>query len=396
MERDELCAAKVAAAAKLRQRRHRGERPRAPIPEEPVIAAPAICGDQGSPAEEVDTVPAPVLAASVQLTAAEQATVALLGQTSCKQAMQASLLSRFNNPADTIAQADSDMALTYGEADLITFIAALRHCVEVGWLADGAASGTFVDLGSGRGNLVLLAASTGMFDLCHGIEYVPSLHAMALEQADKWSERVGSQCELSFSCGDFGSAQTEWPTNATVIFVSLTVFGEALRQELVRVLERRVAGGALVLCFGGQISSMMYEAVGSYTIGSSWGSDTIHAYRSKHCNWDGDLPTNKAEANDQLKCERPSGSVVLPTQCAPQSNCADNSSDDEETYCEQLNAPIDCSDDSSEEEDTYREQLNDIVSGELVQEHSVPDAEDGLQLTAAEQATVAGVGVVLW
>jgi hypothetical protein len=53
----------------------------------------------------------------------------------------------------------------------------------------------FVDVGSGKGKLLLLAARFP-FSKVIGIEYAPLLHEIAVENISKWNSRAGQQTEL--------------------------------------------------------------------------------------------------------------------------------------------------------------------------------------------------------
>lgn len=108
-------------------------------------------------------------------------------------------------------------ALVYGEVTTpLRIFEALKLC----------SADTFVDLGSGRGQVVLAAASSAMGPKAAiGVELVPARHlvaACALEQAssDKTSR---------FECGD--ALTTSAVGDATKIFLCNTTFGGALNDK---------------------------------------------------------------------------------------------------------------------------------------------------------------------
>jgi hypothetical protein len=75
---------------------------------------------------------------------------------------------------------EEDEELMYGEFDMGFFLA-LLETLEGGLAAleGGGSGGVFVDVGSGRGQLAVLAAAARPWARCTGLEYMPVLHAIA-------------------------------------------------------------------------------------------------------------------------------------------------------------------------------------------------------------------------
>ena len=132
--------------------------------------------------------------------------------------------------------------LTYGEMDLSFFVALLRRL-------NPARGARFVDLGSGRGQLVLAAAKMYPWDLCTGIEIMPEVYeigqgALAVARA---SQANISRCEF-FKADIYNFTQPL--ARADVVFAYATCFptsdGRTLAR-LSRVLADNLRDGATVI-----------------------------------------------------------------------------------------------------------------------------------------------------
>ena len=90
-----------------------------------------------------------------------------------------------------------DETTTYGEFPLSFFLALLDHLAP-------PATASFLDLGSGRGQLVLAAAKYRTWMACRGVEITPELHFIARD-AGQWAcknIRATHDVELAFTLGD--------------------------------------------------------------------------------------------------------------------------------------------------------------------------------------------------
>jgi hypothetical protein len=90
----------------------------------------------------------------------------------------------FEASGEYIKQEDEDEELRYGEFDMGFFVAVVEACEPLleGDGGDDGDPGAFVDVGSGRGQIPVLAAALRPWSRCTGLEYMPVLHAIA-EQA---------------------------------------------------------------------------------------------------------------------------------------------------------------------------------------------------------------------
>ena len=88
----------------------------------------------------------------------------------------------FEASGEYIKQADEDEELRYGEFDMGFFVAVVEACEPLLEGDGGGDPGAFVDVGSGRGQIPVLAAALRPWSRCTGLEYMPVLHAIA-EQA---------------------------------------------------------------------------------------------------------------------------------------------------------------------------------------------------------------------
>jgi hypothetical protein len=141
-----------------------------------------------------------------------------------------------------------------------------------------------LDLGSGRGNCVLLAASSGVFERCSGIELVPRLCQLAEAALSEYEAEVAphqeSPVDISFSCRNFLQLE-DWPL-ATMIFITVTCIDhdKAVKARLVAELERQVVAGAVVCTLGGELRSPAFGVEQcSFAMDCSWGADTVWIYR---------------------------------------------------------------------------------------------------------------------
>ena len=95
-----------------------------------------------------------------------------------------------------VRRGDEDEELRYGEFDMGFFVAVVEACEPMLAEAEGrmhpsGAPGAFVDVGSGRGQITVLAAALRPWSRCAGLEYVPVLHAIA-EQAPTCLEKLAA------------------------------------------------------------------------------------------------------------------------------------------------------------------------------------------------------------
>ena len=107
----------------------------------------------------------------------------------------------FEASGEYIKQEDEDEELRYGEFDMGFFVAVVEACeplldVLEGDGGDDGDPGAFVDVGSGRGQIPVLAAALRPWSRCAGLEYMPVLHAIA-EQAPGLRDEFASAMDES-------------------------------------------------------------------------------------------------------------------------------------------------------------------------------------------------------
>ena len=120
-----------------------------------------------------------------------------------------------------VRREDEDEELRYGEFDMGFFVAVLEACepllAEVeGTMDPSGAPGAFVDVGSGRGQIPVLAAALRSWSRCAGLEYVPVLHAIA-EQAPTCLEKLAASEAARDDADESGRAaeREHWTTGTT-------------------------------------------------------------------------------------------------------------------------------------------------------------------------------------
>lgn len=134
-------------------------------------------------------------------------------------------------------QQERNTSLVYGELPLQSLrkifatVSSLDKC-------KAALSGTFVDLGSGSGKVVLAAALLESFHSVTGIEIVPELHDMATElQASwadtDWADKEAWKPKMKFLCGDFINEHRDVWTGADLVLAHCTCFSVPLLQAMV-------------------------------------------------------------------------------------------------------------------------------------------------------------------
>lgn len=105
----------------------------------------------------------------------------------------------FEASGEYIKQADEDEELRYGEFDMGFFVAVVEACEPLLDAVEGDGGGdpgAFVDVGSGRGQIPVLAAALRPWSRCVGLEYMPVLHAIA-EQAPGLRDEFASATDES-------------------------------------------------------------------------------------------------------------------------------------------------------------------------------------------------------
>lgn len=98
---------------------------------------------------------------------------------------------------------------------------------------------TFIDYGSGKGRVVMIAAAAG-FGRAIGVEFAPELHAVALANADRFAAVGGAPRRCEMVLGDAGSYV---PPAGPIFAYIYNSFGPVILREVLERLEQRAAAG---------------------------------------------------------------------------------------------------------------------------------------------------------
>lgn len=93
----------------------------------------------------------------------------------------------------------------------------------------------FVDYGSGKGRVVMIAARLG-FARAIGVEFAPELHTVALANADRFAAVSGAPIRCDMVLGDAGSFD---PPPGPLFAYIYNSFGPVILREVLERLERR-------------------------------------------------------------------------------------------------------------------------------------------------------------
>ena len=191
----------------------------------------------------------------------------------------------------------------YGEIEFDSLAIALeairaRH----GGLGGAARTETFVDVGSGSGLPVVGAAAFHPWREAVGIEIAPALHAVALQNAQRWQQLQQTKAEAApadetagadvrFVCGDAlsepadeggddGDAAGTLYAAADVILCLCTAFSEPMMAALAAQL-RRAKDGAFLVTATVALPSAGWSVLETLYLPMSWGSTTLYIQRKQ-------------------------------------------------------------------------------------------------------------------
>jgi len=169
-------------------------------------------------------------------------------------------------------------SLTYGEIPFVTMALTLEKIKSRGGVRKNKS--TFYDLGSGTGKACFAASLLQPFRSVVGIEFLSSLHEVALETKLRFDElpREAVASELSalrFVCGDIISH--DW-SDADVCFANTTCFKSDLMRALAKKSEKMKKGSWFVTTTK-TLDSDHWEVVESIRYKMSWGFATLFHQR---------------------------------------------------------------------------------------------------------------------
>lgn len=207
-----------------------------------------------------------------------------------KQAIYSQLVSKFpldlgKNASKAEREAlglNKESSLTYGEIEFFSF-GEIFYTIETryGGLPSG---GIFYDLGSGTGKAILAGALLHSFSECWGIEILSSLHSIALNLIQEYSEEItqivlqNTDLWMTFPkivsvLGDI--LEFDWK-NASLIFVNSTCFTEEMIEKISNV---DVAVGTLAISLTNSLSAKTWSQLEIVRKRMSWGEATIYIQR---------------------------------------------------------------------------------------------------------------------
>eukprot|EP00743_Colponemidia_sp_Colp-15_P012154 GILK01013736.1.p1 GENE.GILK01013736.1~~GILK01013736.1.p1 ORF type:complete len:241 (+),score=18.40 GILK01013736.1:46-768(+) len=163
---------------------------------------------------------------------------------------------------------------TYGEFRFRSFAETLHKLVSR--FGDSRLrDGVFYDLGSGSGKAVVAACVLFPFRVACGIEYLESLHTLALQmQTHYMAAQVPHRSELLFLKGDF--LQVDW-SGADLVFANSTCFEPELMSRLAQRSER-MSPGSFFVTVTRNLSHRHWKVVDSDVYRMSWGPARIFTH----------------------------------------------------------------------------------------------------------------------
>ena len=212
----------------------------------------------------------------------------------------------FEASGEYIKQEDEDEELRYGEFDMGFFVAVVEACEPL-LEGDGGERdpGAFVDVGSGRGQIPVLAAALRPWSRCAGLEYMPVLHAIAeqapglrdefaraIDESRKQSlrnalgPRFDSPAPLTFTRGDMYDPHTLHTAtkDAALVFMFSTKFSVDETSRCLKVskaLREAIRVGAVAVT----VNNVLDEADGFELQMRLNGPDSARAGGSTACIW---------------------------------------------------------------------------------------------------------------
>lgn len=118
---------------------------------------------------------------------------------------------------------------------------ALEQCLAVAGIDPGQY--TFIDYGSGKGRVVLIAATLG-FAHTIGVEFAPELHEVAERNAALFEKAGGAARRSEMILGDAGSYE---PPEGPLFAYIYNAFGPVILREALERLEARAAAGQTIV-----------------------------------------------------------------------------------------------------------------------------------------------------
>jgi hypothetical protein len=160
-------------------------------------------------------------------------------------------------------------SLQYGEIEFWSFLEVLKFI-------NPNSEDIFIDLGSGIGKAVILAALCFEMKELIGIEIVSELDSLANQLFTASVNRSSrlSKPKIQFMLDDIFTSANIW-SRGTIIFISTTCFTAKMLDEIARLFESSLAAGTRVISLSAQIPSQKFSIIHSHKYRMSWGNATV-------------------------------------------------------------------------------------------------------------------------
>lgn len=136
--------------------------------------------------------------------------------------------------------------------------------------------GCIVDLGSGRGNVLLAAGLAHPWSKLMGLEIVPDLHDEAICKGNLWTELdpLYKGAEWALHCADF-TVEKDWIEQADLVFIHATVFGSQLMETLNELCAKCRPGTIFCLVSAPLNVSRKIRMLVEFHLEMDWGLATV-------------------------------------------------------------------------------------------------------------------------
>lgn len=168
-------------------------------------------------------------------------------------------------------------SFTYGEVEFVSFAKILSAC-------DVRPGETFVDLGSGTGKALYVAAMGGYgFDRCVGIELLPGLHQEAVALRERVAAGAYGEVPLDARIDLLEADMTreDWPAYADVLYASSICFTEELMAAVGDMAKRLKPGARFCTLKVWPGAEQYFDTVHSAWFKMSWGRITVYVLKRK-------------------------------------------------------------------------------------------------------------------
>jgi SAM-dependent methyltransferase len=136
---------------------------------------------------------------------------------------------------------------------------------------------TFIDIGSGMGRVVLLAARH-TFKQVVGIELSPALHAVAVENRRRWVDRLQRCRDIHLIVGD--ACTFRFPAGNLLLYLYNPFGPSVLRALLEKLLCESPPSREIVLCYHTPVERAAIEDTGAFKLVKDLHFGVIYRRRS--------------------------------------------------------------------------------------------------------------------